>query len=1158
MILNPFVSFATVLNTLAYLPETFSPRNSNVAADIGSIMFGFTEAISKGASGNITIRTVSGQVTLLQVAVTDASVTVSNATVTVANVPAMAGNTQYEVIVDAGAFVGQSSNNSPALAAGTWLFTTAVAEYAPLTIGYQQNAQITSEGVITMIDTSNGAVSNNNGILSADTFDLSQPFEARVTWLADPTTGGVKDMTFGIKDQATTTVNYGNYNAGFGIGMFNGLMNRRYAAPDVNQTSDVNAVSIAVNDVIELKWDPSSGSFGAYDVLVNDTSIFVGGPIQLTAAPASNGKFQIMIQGEEGSAKVELKASGAGGAVLPPVASLSFTRNNLAVDFDASASVPRLGATITNYEIDFGDGSSVYSDAADATTSHTYSTSGTYYAVCTITDSNGNKDVQVEAIVATDGNIDPQWSQLRTNMLPNFQLYTPVRMDSRSAATIRGLLQPDGSFSDNAFSSCGNQVDHITAALTLAWDFYNGGSTTSDQVYDSFNYWLDNENIPYSGSCDWTEGLRVFRYLGYACYCMDTHNVANRATDTKAQDFFDKVAAKAPRIWEVFRNNSLDNNRAANNSSRVRGAMYVALFLRNADQMERAMREVYISFEPGQGVGLQSGEFTNEYWIGVGVFYSFFQHNNFGGQFLWGNYGTVAYDEARLYLAFIENTIWRINTFLANILHKAATDGLIWTFVNSKDNQGAISSRLCKGRTNLDKRTRAESLNFVFRSGASGMGSLTTASGFTQQQLDDFDALAVSAGGDTLVTEKVGTKYFPDGGWFARYNMGAGIADADSYVIWYKITGLVYDSLEQGIYAEVYNYDMGYGQLELMRHNADEFEALPVMDMEHWPGVTSLHTGNYNYGANTSGKTTEAATGPTTSDNKYAGGLAEHPHAALGFQLSRNHPVSTPTGNKSFFSFSDLLVMMGTNIDVKSAGSDPVYTGVIKSKILSDIYYDVGAGEVTVSNGTYPGQSDFAITGNAWFYHQNTGFIIVPNGTVNLKLWIEQSSGDWRNLSEYNGNEVVTEQKIELVIDHGNAPGGDDYLVIVTLDKTKAEVAALAASLPIEVASQTDDIHAVYHTADDVLAAVHYTASGSVTFDTDKTLAVNQPCTLLLKGNGANWDGFVSDPQYLTDQAISSVTVTVQGNDNLVNLSTEKLNLSDPAGDKKTFTTSKS
>ena len=66
----------------------------------------------------------------------------------------------------------------------------------------------------------------------------------------------------------------------------------------------------------------------------------------------------------------------------------------LNVAFDGSGSTPPDGATLTEYAWDFGDSNS----GTGETTSHTYTTEGTFTATLTVTDSNGNSDSATQTI----------------------------------------------------------------------------------------------------------------------------------------------------------------------------------------------------------------------------------------------------------------------------------------------------------------------------------------------------------------------------------------------------------------------------------------------------------------------------------------------------------------------------------------------------------------------------------------------------------------------------------------------------------------------------------------------------------------------------------------------------------------------------------------
>ena len=92
-------------------------------------------------------------------------------------------------------------------------------------------------------------------------------------------------------------------------------------------------------------------------------------------------------------------------ALLPPVANFTFLPTSptvgQTVTFDASGSYPQeSGASITNYNWSFGDGSNP-TDTAATTITHAYSATGTYNVVLTVRDSNGLFGIKTSQIVVS-------------------------------------------------------------------------------------------------------------------------------------------------------------------------------------------------------------------------------------------------------------------------------------------------------------------------------------------------------------------------------------------------------------------------------------------------------------------------------------------------------------------------------------------------------------------------------------------------------------------------------------------------------------------------------------------------------------------------------------------------------------------------------------
>ena len=106
--------------------------------------------------------------------------------------------------------------------------------------------------------------------------------------------------------------------------------------------------------------------------------------------------------GNEGLSS-EIVTVGAGsGDALTASFTISPTNPDISdgtntVNFNASASTPSGGATITSYAWDFGDGST----GTDVTTTNTYGSPGTYTITLTVTDSAGGTDITTLLVTVT-------------------------------------------------------------------------------------------------------------------------------------------------------------------------------------------------------------------------------------------------------------------------------------------------------------------------------------------------------------------------------------------------------------------------------------------------------------------------------------------------------------------------------------------------------------------------------------------------------------------------------------------------------------------------------------------------------------------------------------------------------------------------------------
>jgi PKD repeat protein len=148
------------------------------------------------------------------------------------------------------------------------------------------------------------------------------------------------------------------------------------------------------------------------------------------------------------------------------------------ISFNASASTAAPGHTITSYSWDFGDGSS----GSNVTTSHAYSTAGTYSVVLTVKDDAGRKGVSSNVISVGSGGPSAVFTFAPTS--PTTGQQVAFDASQSRAATGRTIVSYSWNFDDGS-TGAGVQPTHTYNAagtynvlLTITDDQGQTASTT--------------------------------------------------------------------------------------------------------------------------------------------------------------------------------------------------------------------------------------------------------------------------------------------------------------------------------------------------------------------------------------------------------------------------------------------------------------------------------------------------------------------------------------------------------------------------------------------------------------------------------------------------------------------------------------------------------
>ena len=216
--------------------------------------------------------------------------------------------------------------------------------------------------------------------------------------------------------------------------------------------------------------------------------------------------------------------SERGGDPPPPVDEpvASFTANPtsgtvpLEVAFNASASTPSDGATITSYTWNFGDGN----NGSGVNATHTYANSGTFSATLTVTDSNGNSDADTQTITVNPDTPPPgddafieeggllvmEAEHFEVNMTRNGQTWTEATTFPGFAGTAAMAALPDNGQNYGAGYAATSPMMNYLASFTNTGTYYvwvrvravSGGNTLhvglnetetpSAEAMESFNF----------------------------------------------------------------------------------------------------------------------------------------------------------------------------------------------------------------------------------------------------------------------------------------------------------------------------------------------------------------------------------------------------------------------------------------------------------------------------------------------------------------------------------------------------------------------------------------------------------------------------------------------------------------------------------------------
>ncbi|WP_409342897.1 polysaccharide lyase family 8 super-sandwich domain-containing protein [Paenibacillus sp. MBLB4367] len=315
----------------------------------------------------------------------------------------------------------------------------------------------------------------------------------------------------------------------------------------------------------------------------------------------------------------------------------------------------------------------------------------------------------------------------------------------------------------------------------------------------------------------------------------------------------------------------------------------------------------------------------------------------------------------------------------------------------------------------------------------------------------------------------------------------------------------------------------GYGMTYL--YNGD----LTQFSKDFWPTVNMLRL---------PGTTTDGSQGsPLSSWRAYlspktwvGGSSVDGLYGAAGMEFDLEN--STLTGKKSWFSFDDEIVALGSGI----TGSDGRKTEtIVENRMLNDS----GDNRLTVNGEIKPygaGWSE-SMTDVKWAHlageaaNADIGYYFPePASLSGLR---ESRSGTWKDINVNGSTNPITRNYMSLAFDHGANPTNGEYAYVLLPNKDADATASYSRQPDVDILSNTPDVHAVRENKLGVTAANFWNA-GTMDF-----IRTYQPASVMVKEEGKELTLSVSDPTHLQSKItveLGKTGVSVISQDDTVTL----------------------
>ncbi len=285
----------------------------------------------------------------------------------------------------------------------------------------------------------------------------------------------------------------------------------------------------------------------------------------------------------------------------------------------------------------------------------------------------------------------------------------------------------------------------------------------------------------------------------------------------------------------------------------------------------------------------------------------------------------------------------------------------------------------------------------------------------------------------------------------------------------------------------------------VMRSGEEYRDIFPVWDWRRVPGTTVEQQPEplQPKGMQTRGKT------------GFVGGASDGTYGLAAMDLARDGL----TAKKAWFFFDNEYVCLGAGINC--ATENPVLTSINQCLLHGPVETSLGNAPLE------PGERTLADV--AWVLHDRIGYVFPGHAAVHLKN--QAQSGSWADIGAGSAT-TVTKDVFSLWLDHGAHVANGGYAYIVVPDTDRRSLAARENH--VAIVSNTPALQAVRHDGLHLLAIAFWQA-GRCTAAPGWSVAVDQPCLLLMRETGGGVQFALSNPENKPLSVNVTIDRTLQG-----------------------------